>query len=73
MNKQFKIEYNPKPEEYGSEWFSFDDFVEAETAEEAIELAKDHEIEAARNFGMQAEEAIEWVKSLLWRAEEVSL
>lgn len=68
-NKMFKVEYNPTSE-YGSEWFSVDDYVEAETEEEAIELAQDCKIEQARNFGLSYEEATEVINNYSWRATE---
>lgn len=70
MNKKFKVEYNPT-NEYGSEWLSEDDFIEAETAEEAVEYAKDYEIEMSRNNGYTYEEAVEIFNNYAWRAEEV--
>lgn len=69
MNKMFKVEYNPI-NEYGSEWFTVDDYVEAETEDEAIELAKDCEIERARNFGLSYEAATEEINNYSWRATE---
>lgn len=39
MNKKFRVEYNPTNEN-GSEWFTVGDFIDAETEEEAIVLAK---------------------------------
>ena len=65
----FKVEYNPI-NEYGSEWFSVDDYVEAENEEEAIEIAKDCEIESARKFGLSYEAATEEINNYAWRATE---
>ena len=69
MNKKFKVEYNASSA-YGGEWFTVDDLVEAETAEEAIELAKDYMIESARANGYEYEEADEIHNSYTWRAKE---
>lgn len=70
MNKIFKIEYNPT-NEYGGEWFAVDDLVEAETEEEAIELAKDYMIEASRANGYGYEQAVEIHNGYAWIAKEV--
>lgn len=69
MNKKFKVEYNPT-KDYSSEWFTEDDFIEAENEELAIELAKDYNIEMARANGYTYEEAAEIFNSYTWRAKE---
>lgn len=69
MNKKFKVEYNPT-NDYNSEWFTEDDLIEAENEEEAIELAKDYNIEMARANGYTYEKAAEIVNSYAWRAKE---
>jgi hypothetical protein len=70
MNKKFKVEYNPT-NEYGSEWFTVEETVEAETEEEAIDYAKEAMIESARAFGYEYDEAVETHNNYSWRAEEV--
>lgn len=70
MSKKFKVEYNPT-KDYSSEWFTIDDYVEAENAEEAIDFAKDYMIESARANGYEYDEAVEIHNSYAWRAEEV--
>lgn len=69
MSKMFKVEYNTT-NEYGSEWFSMDDYVEAENEEEAIAIAKDCEIESARIFGSSYDAATEEINNRSWRATE---
>lgn len=70
MNKKFRVEYNPTNEN-GSEWFTVGDFIDAETEEEAIVLAKDYMIECSRANGYEYEEATEIHNNYAWRAEEV--
>ena len=70
MNKKFKVEYNPT-NEYGSEWFTVEETIEAETEEEAIDYAKEAMIESARAFGYEYDEAVETHNNYFWRAEEV--
>ena len=67
--KKFKVEY--AADAFGSEFFSMDDLIEAETEEAAIELAKDYMIESSRSTGYEYEEAAEIHNSYVWRAEEV--
>ena len=69
MNKNFKVEY--ASDTFGNEWFSIDDLIVAETAEEAIELAQDFVIEQSRAKGSDYEEAVKFIVSHVWRAEEV--
>lgn len=70
MNKMFRVEYNTT-NEYGSEWFTVEDYIEAEDSDEAIEFAKDHMIECARANGYDYDEAAEIHNNYAWRAEEV--
>lgn len=69
MEKMFKVEYNTS-NEYGSEWFSMDDYIEAENEDEAIAIAKDCEIESARIFGSSYDAAVEEISKRRWRATE---
>lgn len=68
MKKMFKVEYNPT-NEYGGEWFSMENAVEAETEEEAIEFARDSMIETARANGYEYEEAVEIHNNYSFRAK----
>ena len=70
MNKMFKVEFNPTPEQYGSEWFSMGDYIEAENEEEAIAIAKDCEIESARKFAHNYAAAATEISNYSWRATE---
>lgn len=67
--KKFKVEY--AADAFGSEFFSMDDLIVAETEEAAIELAKDSMIEASRANGYEYEEAVEENNNYVWRAQEV--
>ena len=67
--KKFKVEY--AADVFGSEWFPMGDFIEAETKEEAIELAKDYAIEQTRSIGVDYEAAVRFIVSHVWRAEIV--
>lgn len=67
MNNKFEVEYNPT-NEYGSEWFTVEETVEAETEEEAIDYAKEAMIESARAFGYEYDEAVEIHNNYSWRA-----
>lgn len=66
--KKFKVEY--AADTFGSEWFSMGELIEAETEEEAIEMAKDYMIESSRSNGYEYEEAVEENNNYVWRAHE---
>ena len=67
--KKFLVEY--AADAFGSEWFSMGDLIEAETEEEAIELAQDYVIEQSRAKGSDYEEAVKFIVSHVWRSQEV--